>query len=52
MFDIPICDNTNGKKMRQNSPDLWAYVLIKSPVPILKALDAQSRLSLRWSHIR
>ena len=52
MFDIPIYDNTNGKKMRQNSFDLWAYVSINSPVPVSKALDAQSRLSLRWSHIR
>ena len=38
MFDIPIYNNTNGKKLRQNSSDLWAYVLINSPVPISKAL--------------
>ena len=52
MFDIPIYDYTNGKTILQNLSDLWGYVLINSPVPISKALDAQSHLTLRWSHIR
>ena len=52
MFDIPVYGNTNGKKMLQNSSDLWAHVLINSPVPISKSFDAQSHLSLRWPHMR
>ena len=51
MFQIPIYDVSNGKRMQQKSSYWWANVLNNKCVPISKALDVQSHLSLRWSHI-
>ena len=49
MFQIPIYDDLNGKRMQQKSSYWWVNVLNNKCVPISKALDVQSRLSLRWS---
>ena len=52
MFQIPFYDDANGKRMQQKqSTYWWTYVLNTKCVAISKALDSQSRLSFRWSHI-